>query len=92
MRLPAPAITAAFACGMVIGLHPAVVRKCCASYSPFPFFGDDSCSPSGRHPSGLGSGIGAGCLQSGKIVLLRNSESGVNCLPLPAETRRIGAH
>src|SRR4029077_16868282 len=27
MRLPAPAMTAAFACGMVIGLHPAVVRN-----------------------------------------------------------------
>ena len=27
MRLPAQALTAAFACGMVIGLHPAVVRN-----------------------------------------------------------------
>jgi len=27
MRLPASAMTAAFACGMVIGLHPAVVRN-----------------------------------------------------------------
>ncbi|OLD82029.1 MAG: hypothetical protein AUF67_05715 [Acidobacteria bacterium 13_1_20CM_58_21] len=30
-----------------------------------------------------GSGIGAGFQQSGNIVLLRNSESGVNCLPRP---------
>jgi len=27
MRQPAPAMTAAFACGMVIDLHPAVVRN-----------------------------------------------------------------
>jgi len=38
MRLPAVAIAAAFACGIVLGLHPAVVRNASSHILLFSFF------------------------------------------------------
>jgi len=48
MRLPAVAIVAAFACGILLGLHPCSCSKCGVSSSPLFFFCRDSRSRSNR--------------------------------------------
>ena len=49
VRLPAVAIAAAFACGILLRVHPAVVRNAALSSSPLLFFCGDSRSRSSRN-------------------------------------------